>query len=287
MLKREDFRIRDPFILLEGDTYYMYGSTTLMDGSYETLRKFCVYTSKDLEYFEGPFVVFDGELENFWATCDYWASEVWKYKERFYLFGSFKSENSCRGTQILVSESPLGPFKPLSERPITPKDWDCLDGTLWVEEDAPYMVFCHEWAQCGDGEICAVQLSENLSEPVGAPFLLFRASANPFITTLEGPASKNSRVTDGPFLFKENGKLKMIWSSYTEGGKYAILEAVADSLKGVWTHHKPRFDFDGGHAMIFTALNGKKYLSMHAPNTPNLERAVFIPYEEQKNQESK
>lgn len=37
--------------------------------------------------------------------------------------------------------------------------------------------------------------------------------------------------------------------------------------------------FDGGHAMIFESLEGKKYLSLHYPNTTPNERAIFIPYE--------
>lgn len=27
---------------------------------------------------------------------------------------------------------PLGPFIPHSEKQITPKDWECIDGTLYV-----------------------------------------------------------------------------------------------------------------------------------------------------------
>jgi hypothetical protein len=26
-----------------------------------------------------------------------------------------------------------------------------LDGTLWVEDGVPYMIFCHEWIQITDG----------------------------------------------------------------------------------------------------------------------------------------
>lgn len=277
-MKKSEIRIRDPFILTDGDTYYMYGTTDLVNGSLEAKRTFSVYTSKDLENFEGPFVVFDGVKENFWATKDYWAAEVWKYNGKYYLFGSFKSAERRRATQILVSESPLGPFKELSKKARTPEEWECLDGTLWVENGIPYMVFCHEWLQCGDGEICAVELSRDLTETIGSPFLLFKASDNSFVTTLKGPVSEQSRITDGPFLFKENGKLKMIWSSLSEG-RYAVLEATADDIRGKWTHYKSRFDFDGGHAMIFTDFNGKKFFSLHSPNVHDLERAVFIFYD--------
>ena len=280
-MKREEIRIRDPFILADKKTktYYMYGTTDLVYDSYASYPKFSVYVSKDLENFEGPFVVFDGEKEHFWGVRDYWAAEVWEYDGKYYLFGSFKADGKCRATQILKSESPLGPFKPLSERPQTPDGWECLDGTLWVENGTPYMVFCHEWLQCEDGEVCAVELSKDFKQAAGNPFLLFKASDNPYVSAFVGGGFQNCRVTDGPFLFRENGKLKMIWSSHS-GGKYSVLEAVADNLTGPWSHLPPRFDFDGGHAMRFEAFDGKKYFSLHQPNLPSNERAVFIPYEE-------
>ena len=118
-----------------------------------------------------------------------------------------------------------------------------------------------------------------MKQPVGEPFLLFKASDNPWVSTFVGGGFQNCRVTDGPFLFKENGKLIMIWSSHCNG-KYSVLEATADHLRGAWSHLKPRFDFDGGHAMVFETFDGKKYFSLHQPNLPSNERAVFIPYKE-------
>ena len=280
MIKREDIRIRDPFILTKDDTYYMYGTTNLVDASLDALPKFSVYISKDLENFEGPFIIFDGEGQGFWATKDYWAAEVWQYEGKYYLFGSFKADGKCRATQILRSDSPLGPFKAISEKPQTPDGWECLDGTLWVENGTPYMVFCHEWLQCENGEMWAVELSKDLAVAIGEPFLLFKASDNPFVSAFADRGFENARVTDGPFLFEEQGKLKMIWSSFSNG-KYAVLEAVADHLKGAWSHRKPRFTFDGGHAMLFQAFDGQKYFSLHHPNTPSNERAIFIPYQEE------
>ena len=72
------------------------------------------------------------------------------------MFVSFKNETECRGTQILKANSPFGPFELHSDGPVTPRDWECLDGTLWVEDGTPYMIFCHEWAQIVDGEMCAL-----------------------------------------------------------------------------------------------------------------------------------
>ena len=277
MLKRENIRIRDPFILTdkEAGCYYMYGTTDLEEGTLHAYPRFSVYKSYDLESFEGPKVVFDGKENGFYATRDFWAAEVHKWGGKYYLFGSCKAEDRCRATEIFVSDTPDGKFVPVSDIPKTPGEWECLDGTFFVEDGKPYMIFSHEWVEIGNGEIWATELSVDLLRPVGEPFMLFRASDNPAVSELE--AGSGNYVTDGPFLFNDGGKVKMIWSSFYEG-RYLVLEAESDSLRGKWHHGGSRFDFDGGHAMIFDTLDGVKMISLHAPNTAGEERAHFYNF---------
>ena len=277
MLKRENIRIRDPFILTDKETgcYYMYGTTDLEEGTLHAYPRFSVYKSYDLESFDGPKVVFDGKENGFYATRDFWAAEVHKWGGKYYLFGSCKAEDRCRATEIFVSDTPDGKFVPVSDIPKTPGEWECLDGTFFVEDGEPYMIFSHEWVEIGNGEIWATELSVDLSHPVGEPFMLFRASDNPAVSELE--AGSGNYVTDGPFLFSDNGKVKMIWSSFYEG-RYLVLEAESDSLRGKWHHGGSRFDFDGGHAMIFDTLDGVRMISLHAPNTAGEERAHFYNF---------
>lgn len=274
MLKREDIRIRDPFILTDIDAgcYYMYGTTDLEPQTLHAKACFSVYKSYDLENFEGPKVIFDGEKSGFWANRDFWAAEVHKYNGRYYLFGSCKAEEKCRTTEIFVSDTPDGEYVPVSDKSITPEGWECLDGTFFVDNGVPYMVFSHEWVQAGDGEIWAVELSHDLSSAIAEPFMLFKASDNPNVSELE--SGSGNYVTDGPFLYREGDKLKMIWSSFYEG-RYLVIDAESDSIKGEWHHSGSRFDFDGGHAMIFNTLSGERMIALHAPNKAGFERAMF------------
>ena len=278
MIKREEIRIRDPFIYtdFENNCYYMYGTTDLVRNTVYARNTFSVYRSTDLENFEEPKIIFDGGKCGFWADRDFWAPELHKYNGKYYLFGSCKSNNKHRATHIFVCDTPDGKFVPLTEDPITPSDWECLDGTFCVENGKPYIVFSHEWTQIGDGEIWAMELSEDLKEPAGEPFMLFRASDNPNVSELTG--HRGAYVTDGPFLYSEDGKLKMLWSSFYNG-RYLVLDAWSDSLRGKWNHGGSRFDFDGGHAMIFKKLDGTKMISLHATNTINNERAHFRKFE--------
>jgi len=278
MLTRNDIRIRDPFILTDKarGCYYMYGTTDLVPGSLRAGATFSVYRTEDLEHFDEGRVVFDAKAAGFPATEDLWAPEVHVLNGRYYLLGSAKGEGLCRATYIFVSDSPEGPFTPVSTTPPTPTDWESLDGTLFVEDGTPYMVFCHEWVQIGDGEICAVALSPDLSRSVGEPITLFRATDHPSVTSVQIPEHEGY-VTDGPFLFRDGKGLRMIWSSFSDG-RYAVLEASADTLRGPWTHHAPRFPFDGGHAMLFDTLDGRRMIALHAPNAADEERAFFAEY---------
>ena len=279
MLTRGEIRIRDPFIFTDRahGCYYMYGTTDLAKGSIAARRSFSVYKSVDLEHFEEPRVLFDAAKCDFWGAYDFWAAEMHEWKGKYYLFGSCKSDTVHRGTQIFVCDTPDGSFVPVSPRAATPADWECLDGTLFVEDGKPYLVFSHEWTQVENGEICAVELCDDLSRAVGDPFLLFRASDNPCVNPIDGEGKKY--VTDGPFLWRgEDGRIHMIWSSFTDG-KYAVLEAESDCLRGTWVHHGSKFPFDGGHAMLFQTLEGERKISLHSPNTPHdAERAFFAPY---------
>ena len=149
-----------------------------------------------------------------------------------------------------------------------------------MEDGVPYMVFCHEWVQIKNGEICAMPLSYDLKTPLSEPFVLFRAHDNPHVTQLFCAGGSNY-VTDGPFLWKENGKINLIWSSFCQG-KYAVLLAQADSLRGEWKHYDSFFEFDGGHAMLFETLDGERKIALHAPNFIGQERAQFFAFDKNK-----
>ncbi|UCG57019.1 MAG: family 43 glycosylhydrolase, partial [Phycisphaerales bacterium] len=183
--KLSDIRIRDPFILAEEttQTYYMYAQMDNRRGRKGHQKGVEVYTSKDLQQWAGPYPVFVIG-EDFWADRMVWAPEVHEYGGRYYLFVTFTAEEPLepipgrpplvkRGTQILVSDSPEGPFKPFENRPHTPLDWMALDGTLWVEDGTAWMVFCHEWVQIRDGTMELVRLKEDLSTVQGRPVTLF------------------------------------------------------------------------------------------------------------------
>lgn len=282
-----EIQMRDPFVLCDRQsaTYYLYG-TTDKDPWRARGVGFEAYTSRDLVHWEGPIPIFTPP-EGFWATHNFWAPECHEYRARYYLFASFKAEGRRRGTQILESLRPLGPFVPISEAPVTPAAWECLDGTLYTDQEgSPHLVFCHEWVQVNDGEVCVLPLSEDLREAIGSPRLLFRGSDAVWTASLErrdGSLLVDARVTDGPFLHRgKEGDLFMLWSSKGECG-YAMgyAKSASGTIDGPWVQRREALiTADGGHGMIFTTFEGELMLTYHAPNNTPDERPIFVPIEE-------
>lgn len=253
--------VRDPFVLEYAGVYYMYG-TGLADAGYG-----CVF-SRDLQTWSDPVQVCapqdgcDGE-------GDWWAPECHYYNGAFYLFASYRSAaTGKRGTAIFRASDPLGPFKLITDGHVTPKARDCIDGTLYVDENGqPWMVYVGEWTsnEDGVGDMYAAKLSGDLTAFVSDPVLLFRGSA---------PKKRASNITDGPFLYRtRNGRLLMLWS-YLDKKGYCVQLAYSDNgaVDGNWTqqpgalYHKTKRCPDGGHGMLFTAPDGTLTLSIHSPN---------------------
>lgn len=266
----------------EKQCYYLFGTTDKNPwGDYA--EGFDVYTSNDLNSWTGPLPAFRPDA-NFWADRHFWAPEVHKYNGKYYMLASFKSKERCRGVQILCAESPTGPFKRITNNAITPKDWECLDGTLYFDEnEKPWLVFSHEWTQIHDGTMCCMRLNEDLTDATQQPITLFRASESGWSIMDTGPEVRlpgENYVTDGPFIVRnEENKLVMLWSSFSNTG-YSIGIAYSDNgnIRGPWKHiSTPFFSKDGGHGMLFTTLSGQLMLSIHQPNISSKERPRFIP----------
>ena len=274
-----DIRIRDPYIVpnREQGKYYMFG-TTDSDPWEGKGEGFMVYESEDLQHWSAPRYVFQ-PAPDFWAEKNFWAPEVHFFRGNWYIFASFFSRSRRRGTQILKSDFLTGPYTPITEGPVTPGDWECLDGTLYVDENGkPWIVFCHEWQQIHNGEICAAPLTEDLTALAAEPVTLFRANEAPWVVSISRDVG--DFVTDGPFLYRSSdGKLCMLWSSFSTGD-YAIgvAESVTGSVLGPWVQRdKPEVE-NGGHGMLFEDFSGKTWLSIHSPNGSPMERLKLVPF---------
>ncbi len=222
---------RDASILADADsrTYYLYASAEAPAGGV------VAYKSKDLASWEGPVSVFQATTGG-WANAGQGAQdpEVHAYRGKYYLFATLFNKdkiiakppeswrvNATQGTQVLVSESPQGPFSVApgsADAPYTPANFVAQGGTLYVEGDLAWLIYAHDWTQTIDATIEAVRLKADLTAPVGDALYLFKASDAPWLQQ-QTAASKDPRYypASGPFAYRtRNGSLIMIWSSPQE-----------------------------------------------------------------------
>lgn len=290
LLRASEIKIRDPFILpLAAErTYYLFGTTDKNPWGEHPGEGFDTYRSRDLIHWEGPFSAFRPPPD-FWATTCFWAPEVHAWRGRFYMFATFRSEKSPLGTQILVADHPLGPFRAHSPGPVTPADCACLDGTLFVGSDGkPWMIFSRDWPQVTVGRYSALPLREDLSAAAGPAVDVFAVNAAPWVRIPPWQKERDAKglppcyVADGAWPFRtRNGQLALLFSSWNESG-YAtgVARSVSGELTGPWTFDAvPFFANDGGHAMIFAGFDGQSYVTLHQPNAPPEHPRIF-PIEE-------
>ncbi|MBO4327563.1 MAG: family 43 glycosylhydrolase [Clostridia bacterium] len=276
LITTTDVSLRDPCILPDDGVYYMYG----------TGWKYFINNSRELDGpWEGPHPCVSEKPAD--SDSQYWAPEVHKYGDAYYMFTTYhKIDNDHRGCVIYRSETPEGPFEMWSDGHVTPSDWDCIDGTLYVDRSGqPWMVFVHEWTGTADniGRMSIAKLSPDLKKLITEPKDIFMATDTTWAT---------GTITDGPWLYTtKGGDLLMIWSNFDEAG-YAVGIAKSSNGKidGKWTQldyqlysNKFADSYDGGHGMIFCGINGGLFLSIHSPNGKTGERetlAVTVPLQE-------
>ncbi|MBN2151047.1 MAG: family 43 glycosylhydrolase [Candidatus Lokiarchaeota archaeon] len=257
-LTLEEIWIRDPNILFHDGAYYMTG-TTAGDG-------FLGYSSTDLATWTPLGHIYTRNASNTWAQFNFWAPEQVYKDGKFYLFFSGKTDTTNRATGVAVATSPAGPYVDLMANPLTPPEWNCLDGHRFRDDDgSEYFIYSHEWVDfpSGNGEFWIQPLAEDFTSLVGEKTYLFRGR----------DAAWSGGVTDGPSMLKHGGKYYLFWS--TGRGDYRCGYASADGVLGPYTQSlNPTIADDGGHSTWFRRDGtGDLLVTYHQPNGGGQEHA--------------
>lgn len=276
----DSIRLSDPFILADkaSSTYYMTGTGGRL------------WKSKDLKKWTGPYNVIQTDPKSWMGPNPMvWAAELHAYQGKYYNFATFTNKAirvgndlDRRASHILVSDKPEGPYVPMKDSVYLPADKLTLDATLWTDRDGkPYMVYCHEWLQNGNGTMEKIELRPDFSGTVGEGKILFLASDSPWSReNVKDGKERPNKVTDGPWLFyTKTGKLGMLWTSwiydvYTQGVAYS----KSGTLDGPWVQEKePITPPNFGHGMLFRTFDGKLLMSLHSHKSVN-GRTIRIPH---------
>jgi hypothetical protein len=280
-----DLVMSDPFIYPhpETQTYYLTSSGGWM------------YKSTDLEMWTGPYNIID--IKGLWLEKAGFAAaaEIHRIGDYYYYAGTWSDHSDLieqvprrynvphNQTYLLRADNPEGPYTSFAIEPgydYQPRDWDCIDGTLYEEDGKIYMIFVHEWTQLIDGTMDYIELAPDLSYTVSEkPVTMFRATEAPWAMEMNsiGEATFGLKmpgwVTDGPQMFRtQTGKLGMLWSSW---GKERYVQGIAYSqsgtIAGPWVQEEEAFlSNNSGHGMLFRTFEGKLIFLVHhaAENGP-------------------
>lgn len=198
----------DPFVLKDDDgTYYLYGSGGDSYG-------YRVYSSKNLVewtshgyclHFEDEDVFYDTE-STYQQNKLFWAPEVIKYNGKYYMTVSFQHH-----LNFAVADSPLGPFKTIGEDILFP-GIDTIDGHFFLENGVMYFYFVTEGAATING--FTVSVGNNIwGSVLDMETMKLQASSIKLLLEFDTEYERNTRVVEGPFVIKNNGKYYLTFSS--------------------------------------------------------------------------
>ncbi|MCM3440377.1 family 43 glycosylhydrolase [Metabacillus halosaccharovorans] len=246
----------DPFILKDGEDYYLYPTKDSDGWVYE---KFHVFHSKNLIDWDGPHLALDLNDVS-WAHTKAWAPGITKYNGKYYMYFSAEAQIG-----VAVSDSPMGPFVDILGRPLITKDeYDCqsIDADLFIDDDNhPYLLW-------GQGKCWIVPLEKDMVTFKTDPILL---SDQLYENCRKDPKVFDSGVyNEGPHLQKVNGKYLLTWSNYdTRDPRYQICFATSQHIYGPYEYPEdnrvtqPSDQFFGtGHASM-TQYKNEWYLVYH------------------------
>lgn len=179
------------------------------------------FSSKDLVNWEKhPRVLSNDSVK--WVKKALWAPAAIAANGKYYLFfgaNDIKSNEEVGGIGVAVADTPEGPYRDALGKPLIGEivnGAQPIDQFVFRDDDGEYYMYYGGWKHCN-----MVRL---------APDLL---SIVPFE---DGDLYKEvtpEKYTEGPFMFKRNGKYYFMWSDGDwNGSDYCVAYAISDSPFG-------------------------------------------------------
>lgn len=257
--------LADPYILLDGDTYYAYG-THAADGIE-------VWTSKNLKYWknQGLALSKDNTTETQW----FWAPEVYLKNGVYYMYYSANEH-----LFVATATSPKGPFKQVGSYQMESLlgDEKCIDSSVFFDDDGTAWLF---FVRFTDGNcIWMCQLADDYITPV-------EGTLRKCINVSQDWETDLGRVNEGPNVIKHGNRYYLTYSGNDfRSQEYAVGYATTRSLaSGTWSKYTQNpvvYKVEGlmgtGHHTLFYDKEGKLRIVFHAhhSDTEVNPRAMYI-----------
>lgn len=262
-------QIGDPFVLKSSDgNYYCYPTS-------DPNRGYKVWISQDMVHWKKKAENVYIKERDGWATSDFWAPEIYEWDGMYYMYYTARwKEGSSLRIGVATSESPLGPFKDVSNKPMFDFGHAVIDANVFIDDDGQgYLYYSRDCSEnrvggYNESHIYGIKLSDNKLEVVGEPILLAKPE-QPW--ELE---SGDTRWNEGAFVFKRDNIYYMMYSANFYGGRqYSLGYATSDSPLGEYVKYEKNpilytqsdwVDISGpGHHSIATSPQGKIWYAMY------------------------
>ncbi|MBQ7661166.1 MAG: glycoside hydrolase family 43 protein [Clostridia bacterium] len=283
-----------------GDPVALYDAATEKYYIYCTGGRFQCWSSPDLIEFTAHGDAY-GTTERSFGTQNYWAPEVYKRGDVFYMVYSAARilENGKKRHSIGIASSrcPTGPFIDLYDHPLFAPDCSVIDASLLFDEDGEIYLFysrdCSENVVDGKrtSQVFGVRVAPDFSGVLGTPVLL----ATP--TSPWEVRSGDVVWNEGPCVLRQDGRYVLLFTAnYYASVHYCVGYAVSDFPLGPYEKaaENPILKGDGvytsgtGHCNYLRSPDGSElYMVYHshsdvtnttnpvADRTPCFDKMVF------------
>jgi len=208
----------DPEAIILNNEYWIFPT---FSAPYNKQVLFDAFSSTDLVTWKKHERVLDSSSVK-WAKRAMWAPSLIEKDGKYYFFfgaNDIQNNNEYGGIGVAVANSPAGPFKDLTGKPLIDKFYNGaqpIDQFAFRDADGKYYLIYGGWRHCN-----IVKLKDDFKSLEPLPDgTLFKE------ITPEG-------YVEGPFMFIRNGKYYFMWS---EGGwtgpDYSVAYAIGDSPFG-------------------------------------------------------
>lgn len=249
----------DPYVLHTNGLYYMYGT----GGGAK--NGFSAYTSTDLINWKPIGQVYFGNTGKSWGIHSFWAPEVYKVSNKYYLFYSsqwkYNPANDLENFKIGVAaaDKPEGPFVDISDRPLFNPGYPIIDANVFfdakgktylyysrccykhaVESEVSKMAKQKGWYnKVEESWVYGVEIKPDFSGVIGEPVLLLRPPVSLLDEQAEWESRSvtshevNRRWTEGSVTFKKDNIYYIMYSAnHFAGQNYAVGYATSNSALG-------------------------------------------------------
>lgn len=280
----------DPSVLVDGDTVYAYvghdeSSDSEVNRKIYNQKEYCCFSTKDMKTWkwEGP--VMQVSTENVsWVrdSSSSWASQVTKYKGKYYLYFCSWDKTSAgkQSIGVAVSDSPTGPFtdigEPLVRGTLTmpqSSNWDDIDPTVWFETDTSGEE--HRYLAWGNSRYYICELNEDMisvKDINGDGKITCGSSKDTADIINRSPAG----YTEAPWIYRrtdaEGNYTGPYYLFYASGWHEKMAYSTTDDLmQGSWTYGSilmtPTATSNTNHMAVFD-FQGKTYFMHHNGSQP-------------------